>query len=241
MIFRCDLQHFLVHAIDYLSLQDLTNMQYAVISSKMSVSGRALNVSKVNQLYPDIDTICAWADYKDKDLLRKMYFGMLSLKDEKLDKDESNEFHNCIYQVFINPLLEHYNIMIVCDKEENVFIDLLCEYLKENFYIEVIDLNELFTKGRIGHIYIDRDEIRDKAVDIRRAALKEQIRNMASTREGKAALISKMSDKEKKKQLKKYGVKLRDNEMEDIDEILLDEWTEQDGDDIDIYSEDDED
>ena len=65
MVYRCDLQHFIVHAIDYFTLPDLTNMQYAIISAKISSGGRARNVVKVNDLYPDVDTIMAYEDYKD--------------------------------------------------------------------------------------------------------------------------------------------------------------------------------
>lgn len=229
MIYRCDLQHFLVHAIDYFSLPELSSIQYAIISSKISSGGRSRNVVKDNVLYPDVDSIIAYDDYKDKKIFEQMYVSMLDDKDKL---EESNPFTNNIYKVFINPLLEHYDVMIICDEAENMYIDVLCKYLKDKFEIEVIDLNELFTKGRIGAIYIDRDEIRDKAVDIRRAALKEQIKNMSSTRDGKEQLISKMSKKEKIKQLKKYGVKLGPNDK-DIDQILLEEWCAEDGDEID--------
>jgi hypothetical protein len=231
MIYRCDLQHFLVHAIDYFTLPELSSIQYAIISSKISSGGRSGNVAKINALYPAVESIIAYDDYKDKKIFEQMYISMLDGKDEP---EESNPFANTIYRVFINPLLEHYDVMIICDAIENVYIDVLCKYLKEKFEIEVIDLNELFTKGCIESIYINRDEIRDKAVDIRRAAIKEQIRNMSSTRDGKEQLISKMSKKEKIKQLKKYGVKLGSNDK-DLDQILLEEWCAEDGDNLDDY------
>ena len=234
MIYRCDLQHFLVHAIDYFSLPELTSIQYAIISAKISSSGRCRNVTKLNTLYPDVETIIAYNDYKDKEMLETMYLEMLNPEEESTyrngvrSSEESNPFTNTIYKAFINPLLEHYDVMIICDEAENDYIDVLCKYLKNNFDIEVIDLNVLFTKGRIGAIYIDREEIRDKAVDIRRAALKEQIKSMASTKDGKERLISQMSKKDKLKQLKKYGVKLSPNDK-DIDKILLEEWCAEDG------------
>ena len=238
MVYRCDLQHFIVHAIDYFTLPDLTNMQYAIISAKISSGGRARNVVKVNDLYPDVDTIMAYEDYKDKSILKKMYLSMINPKDKKFDgiKKASNPYSNTIYKVFINPLMEHYNIMIICDQVENDYIDILCEYLKDEFDIEVIDLNQLFTKGRIGAIYIDREKIRNKAVDIRRAALKEQVISMASTREGKEKLISKMSKKEKMRNLKKYGITITARDKDKIDQILLDEWCAEEGQDDDWES-----
>lgn len=227
MIYRIDFQHFLSHAIDHFSLQDITTFQYAIISAKILNNGMCTNVVKLNDLYPKYDAIITYNDTHDKDLLRKSYRSMLK-SDEKA-KNETNIFTSLIYQSFVNPLLQRFNIMIMCDKEENDYIDILCEYLKDEFAIEVIDLNELFTKGRIGSIYIDRDEIRDKAVDIRRAALRDQVRALASTRDGKESLIEKMSKKKKLKELEKYGIDGCDMKESEINATLLEEWCRADG------------
>ena len=138
MIYRCDLQHFLSYAIDYLTLEELTSMPYAIISAKISSGGKLLNVVKINALYPDIETIVNWSDLKDKKIMRKMYLEMLDPKDNEIDglKRISNPYDVQIYQTFINPLLEHYNVMIMCDRVENHYIDVLCEHLKKKFHID---------------------------------------------------------------------------------------------------------
>lgn len=230
MIYRIDFQNFLVHAIDHFSLVDITNMQYAIISAKVGNMGKCANVVKFNDLYPDTDTVIAYSEHADKDILEKMYLDMLNPPKEERKGSYSNMYDNIIYKAFINPLLSHYNVVIICDREENDYIDILCKHLKKHFGIEVIDLNELFTKGRVGPIYIDRSEITDRAVDIRRACVREEYRSMSSTRDGKEALISKMTKKEKLKHLKKFGVRVSKNDEKDLDKLLLDAWCAEDED-----------
>lgn len=225
MIYRIDLQHFLTHAIDHFSLKDLTNMQYLIISAKIPNGSKCLNVVKMNDLYPDTETVITYVDTHDKDILKKMYIDKMFPK-QKNGGPQVSIFTSAIYQAFVNPLLLHQNIMIVCDQLENPYIDCLCDFLKQEYHIEVIDLNELFTKGRIGSIYIDRDDIKDKAVDIRRAAMKDQVKALSSTREGKEKLIAKMSKKEKIKQLKNYGITV--NKDDKLDSMLLEEWCRED-------------
>lgn len=226
MIYRIDLQHYLVHAIDHFSLKDLTEMQYCIISAKIPNGGKCRNVVKMNDLYPSTEAVINYADTHDKSILKKMYIDEMFPKHKK-GEPETSTFTNAIYQTFINPLLQHYNVMILCDELENPYIDCLCEYLKDEYGIEVIDLNELFTKGRVGSIYIDRKEIKDKAVDIRRGALRDQVKAMSSTRDGKEMLIAKMTKKKKLKELEKFGVKA--DKDDDIDSMLLEEWCREDG------------
>ncbi len=228
MIYRIDMQHFLNHALDHFSLQDITTFQYCIISAKIMNNGMARNVVKMNDLYPDYNTVMTYVDTKDKSILEKMYRSMLK-PEKKFMKNESTTFESLIYQTFINPLLQRFNIMILCDKEENDYIDILCKFLKDEYNIEVIDLNELFTKGRVGPIYIDRDEIRDKAVDIRRAALRDQVRALSSTRDGKESLITKMTKKKKLKELDRYGIDGSDMKESEINAALLEEWCREDG------------
>lgn len=227
MIFRIDMQHFISHMIDYFPSNELRSMQYCIISGVVKNGSRSQNVVKFNDLYPTPDTVMLYAETGDKDLLYKSYKQML--EGNVKNKDDYNPFDGLIYKTFINPLLMNNNIVIVCDKNENDYIDCICRYLDEKFEIEVIDLNKLFTEGKIGPIYIDREVIHDKAVDIRRAAIKEEIKNISSTRDGKASLIAKMSTKKKMKELKRYGIKVTKDDKKDLDKMLLDEWCEEDG------------
>ena len=226
MIYRINIQHFLTEMIDYFPLEDLIDMQYTIISANISNGGRAHNVVKLNTLYPDTEAIAQYAETGDKNVLKKMYYNML---DEGKTKNlRSNTFHNIIYHAYVSTLLDNVDTTILCDKGEDIYIDCLCDYLKDRFNIEVIDLNQLFTKGKVGPIYLDRDKVRDKAVDIRRNALKEQIATMKQTAGGRSQLIHSMSKKDKLKELKRLNVKLNQDDMDHLDELLLEEWAEED-------------
>lgn len=222
MIYRIDLQHFLTHAIDHFTLEQLTHFQYAIISAKINNGRSVMNTEKINELYPTPDIVISYDEYKDDKILEKMYFEML---EEKGNKDYMARI---IYQTFINPLMKHFDIMIICDEKENPYITCLCKYLHENFSIDVIDLNELFTTGHTGAIYIDRDKIWDKAVDIRRTAGKEMIKTLEQSRDGKLKLLNQMNKKEKIEKCKELGIKINKSDIKDIDKILIDDWVEND-------------
>ena len=66
-----------------------------------------------------------------------------------------------LWRYFIAPLKAHQDIVFVCDKDENMILDILFEYVHDKTEIEVIDLNKLFTDGQIGPLYLDWDEIHD--------------------------------------------------------------------------------
>lgn len=227
MIFRIDIQHLLTHMIDHFTRNDFSNnFQFAIVSAKVRNGGRVSNVAKINELYPTPEIVESYAEYKDKKVLERMYFDML-----KPDKDDNSKWQdNIIYKTFLNPLLSHHNIVIVCDEIENDYIDVLCKYLKKYFSVEVIDLNELFTKGHVGPLYIDIDEIHDKAVDIRLNSLRQENEQLASTSDGRMKLLRNMTKKQKIKKLKELGISISKEDMKDIDKILIDTWVEDDED-----------
>lgn len=226
MLYRINYQHFLTHMIDHFTREELTHMQYAIISAKIRVGGRVLNVSKINQLYPTAEIVTTYAEYNDKKILEKMYTDML-LPNKKNDED-NNWLSNIIYKVFINTILHHQDVVILCDKSEDDYIDILCKILKNKFALEVIDLNELFTKGQVGPLYIDRDKIWNKAVDIRRAAGKEQLKTLESSYDGRQKLLGLMSRKDKIEKLKELGIKVTASDKKDLDKLLMEEWVEVD-------------
>lgn len=221
MIYRIDLQHFLTHAIDYFSRDELSHFQYAIISAKIANNGRELNVTKLNNLYPTPDIVLSYAEYKDKKILEKMYTDLLTVHDSN---DEW--IGEIIYKSFVNPLIHHHDVVIICDRTENDYIDILCKHLKKNYEIDVINLNQLFSEGKVGPIYIDRDVIWDKAVDIRRTAGKHQIEAMSSTRDGRMKLLSLWNKKEKITKLKELGIKVNKGDMKELDKLLIDAWVE---------------
>jgi len=229
MVFRIDYKHFLLHMIDHFSYDDLTTMQWVIISSKIANTSRTDKVVKDSELYPDIASVDEYAATGSKKILKKMYYDMIDN-----DKDNpyrySNHYHNAIYGDIINPLLKNYNVTIICREEENDYIDCLCSYLHDKFKIDVIDLNELFTKGHVGPIYIDKDEIADKAVDIKRAAAKQNYESKKKTEGGRQWLLEKMSKKDKIREIEKSGSKVGHNMDEKaINELLLMIWQEENG------------
>ncbi|MCM1233259.1 MAG: hypothetical protein NC489_24340 [Ruminococcus flavefaciens] len=133
------------------------------------------------------------------------------------------------YKSIINPFLEHFDIVIVCDRNENDYIDILCKLLKKKYFIEVIDLNELFSTGRVGEIYIDRKKIRDNAVDIRRNAVKQEHESLATSRDGRLKLVqSIMTKKEKIKKLNELGITVHKEDEDNLNRLLIDAWVDDD-------------
>lgn len=233
MIYRIDIQHFLNHAIDHFTRDELAHFQYAIISAAVKNGNRAPNVCKISEIYPSPEIVAAYAEYKDKEILEKMY--MEELMPSKHPETGNDPMANRVYETFVNPLLKHHDIVIVCDQKENDYIDVFCKYLKKQFEIEVIDLNELFTKGRTGAIYIDRSEIWDRAVDVRRAASKMRYRSLESSHDGKLKLLNMMTKKEKIAKLKELGISVTERDKENLDKLLIDEWVENDNDEDELY------
>ena len=223
MIYRIDMQHFLSHAIDHFTSQDLSHFQYAIVSAVVRNTGKMNNVVKINNLYPLPEIVTEYAEHNDRSIMEKMYMAYLDPKTED-DSIGISAMRNIFYRTFVNPLSLHFNIMIVCDRSENEYIDVICKVLKKRYAIEVIDLNKLFSEGHVGPIYIDRDEIWDKCVDIRRDSARDQNKALASTSEGRMRLLSNMNKKAKIKLIEKLGFHITNYNEDDLDKILIDGW-----------------
>jgi len=223
MIYRIDLQHYLSHAIDHFTAEDLSHFQYAIISASIRNGGRVLNSVKINDLYPLPEIVTEYAEHQDKSIMEKAYMDYLRPKRDD-DSIGKNVMANIFYKTFINPLINHANIMIVCDRNENEYVDVICKVLKKEYLIDVIDLNKLFSDGKVGPIYIDRNDIWDKAVDIRREAGKDEVRALESTSGGRLKLLNMMKKREKIKKIKELGINITNYNKKDLDSILMDAW-----------------
>lgn len=223
MIYRIDFQHFLIHAIDHFTADDLCHFQYAIISAAILNNGRVQNAAKIVYLYPPSDIITDYGIHKDKSIMEKMYLDYLN-PNKKSDGISKDQMNNIFYRTFINPLINHVDIMIICDRSENEYIDILCDVLKKEYEIDVIDLNQLFSKGYVNDIYIDRDVISDIAVDIRRKAAIENKKSMESTSDGRLKLLGMMNKKEKIKKIEELGINVINFDNEDLNKILMDAW-----------------
>ena len=223
MLYRINYKHFLVYGIDYFSLEEITGIQYAVFSAKVANLGKLRNVAKISGLYPTVDIVLAYSDTGDKEVMKKMYLDFLEGKD--LDNPEEwNPTMGMVYGAFVNPLLKHYDVMIVCDESEDDYVDVLCEFLEKRFGVEAINLNQLFDTGHVGPLYIDRDQIRDRAVDIRRMAAKEQTKTYETSREGRMHLLGMMNKHEMKKRLEGLEFDTRGMTEQEMRDMLIEEW-----------------
>lgn len=219
MLYMIDLQHFLVDMIDYFTSEELGNMQYMIISEKLKNQKKVLNVAKPYAVYPTPDMLTAYAKYKTLEVAEALY------EDYFTPDDKTRWQDNIVYTHFIAPFLNHQDVVMISDQEEFNFPLAIAKYLNKHFGLEVINLNELFSKGRIGSIYIDRKEVSNRAVDIRRVAEMHQQKNMESTEDGRANLMNLMTKKEKIRKLKSLGIKLTGNESsKEINDLLIDDW-----------------
>ena len=223
MIYRIDFQHFLIHAVDHFTAEDLSHFQYAIISASIANGARAQNVVKLNHLYPLPEIVVDYADHHDKSIMEKMYMDYLCPK-KNTDGITKDQMNNIFYKTFINPLINHVNIMIICDRSENEYIDVICKVLKKEYEIDVIDLNQLFSKGYVDDIYIDRDTISDIAVDIRRQAAIESRKSLETSSGGRLKLLDMMTKKEKIKKIEELGINVTNFNNDDLNQILIDAW-----------------
>lgn len=215
--------------IDYFTLEDIYHFQYAIISAGVpnggmltASNGNGCVVAKLSNLYPLPEIITAYAESHDKKILEKMYMDYLDTS-----KTNNDWIGMIILKSIVDPLLNHFDILIVCKEEENDYIDVFCKFLHKRFDIDVIDLNKLFKEGHVGPIYIDRKEIRDNAVHLRREAVRMEREDLATTRGGRLKLVMNiMSKKDKIKKLHELGVSTKDESEEQLNRMLIDAWVD---------------
>lgn len=232
MIYRIDIQHFLTHAIDHFTRDELTNFNYVIISAAIVAGPKTQNVRKCTHLYPPLEIIEMYATTNDEDSAKKMYSEYLTKSLDYHNSKSDGLIIASINDYFLNAINNHKDNVILCDRTENIYIDVLCKILKKEFDIDVIDLNQLFTKGYVDCIYIDRDKIWDKSVDIRREAAKRTYQSLVTTRDGREKIISQMNKKEKMEKLKELGFKIpKFTSIKEIDKMLYREFVDSDEDD----------
>ena len=146
------------------------------------------------------------------------------------------DFNFIVFQFFymqkISPLiyiiLHFYNF--VNSYKQSFFIKnwlckiFLLKVLKKEYRIEVIDLNKLFSEGRIGPIYIDRKDIWNRSVDIRIQANKDRDESMATSQDGRYKLLKNMTKNDKINKLKELGIDTKNCKEKELNKMLMDEW-----------------
>ena len=199
--------------IDYFTRDELMGLSYLIMSGPIRNQGTAPNVAKCNYLYPSSDIISDYVQLEDKKILYKTYYR------------ELKKMNNDVYTLIIEPILMHrHNIVLVCTEREDMYIDILCDFLKKEFNIETIDLNRLFKEGETDIFFIDRDLVKNKSVELKRMAVKEKIKSLEQTEDGRAKLLSMMSKEDKLEKLQELGIKVNESDKKDLDELLRLEW-----------------
>ena len=225
MLFRIDHERFITHAIDHFTREEILSMGFLIVSAGVQdprnqkwLSGLTLNgestgnVLKINELYPNDEVQDLYIRFGSKDKIRDMYM------------DQLKGYDYLFYNALVSPILSYQNRTFICKMRENDYIDIILEYVKKTFSIDHIDLNELFSKGRVGPYYIDREDIHNSTVKIARRVFKDKRNEQNMTEGGRLLSLGEMSKKEKLKLLKKLGIKVNDNEHDLIDDLLMESW-----------------
>lgn len=224
MLYRINHKNFLLHAIDWLPLEQLYQFQYAVISVRLPNGGRAPNVGRLPFLWPISDATVAWETTQDREAMREIFLAHLRTDDPELHRDIENQ----VYQALLNPIDRHVDVLLYCHEDEDPIMDVICEFLEKDYHLKAIDLNQLFTTGHAGPYKIDLNKIHDKAVDVRRWASEDMKRAMASTYDGKMQVIAKMTKKEKRKKFDELAIDPKFIPKHLWDKVLLEEWDKAD-------------
>ena len=225
MLFRIDHERFLTHAIDHFTRNEIMSMGFLIVSAGvqhpqnrkwqngMTLQGESTGTTlKINELYPEDEVQELYFRFKTKDSIRELYF------------DQLKRFNYLFYNAIVSPILQYQNRTLICKMRENDYVDIIIEYIKKTFSIDCVDLNELFSTGRCGEIYIDRDEIHNKVVPLARKVFKDKREEQNMTEGGRLVSLGEMSKKEKLKLLKKLGIRVGEHEHDQIDELLMESW-----------------
>ena len=197
-------------------------MQYLVISARVRNENRERTVIKCNDLYPSLDIVQTYADTGDKELFKRMYID--ELESTRRDDSRYNPTEGAIYGYLIKPVLKNWNVCIMYDETESVYIDVLVEYVKDNFSLSCINLDQLFEEGHVGPLYIDRDEIHDRAVRICRSIAREEKLILETSEGGREKLLKNMNQRERRQKLKEIGIDPSGLSNKEVVSLLLDGW-----------------
>lgn len=221
MIYRIDKQHFISHAIDYFTNEELSNMKYLLTSLKLSNGGI---VKKQVERWVEIMPIADVAEldwFNDREAYEKAYMDMLK---NRLPRVDDISITSTIHSNLIKPLLNHEDRMLVCDESENYILDIFCEFVKEKFKIEIINLNKLFSEGEHEPIKYDHDRLKRLSKQILEEAEEDAINALSRTERGRAKLLLKMTTYQKKDQLKSLGINPKKHSEKEYDQLLNDLW-----------------
>jgi len=215
LLFRITYKQYLLNMLDYFTMEELSSFKYQVVSVSVRCGSLLLDqAQKPGYIYPSFEAIEQLTDTGDTDLFRRTF------------TEELKKVKNDIYQAILQPIIQyHHNILIVYDDSEELYLDVIVDFLAKRYHLPCIDLNRLFTEGETDIFYLDRREIHNRSVRIAREATADLVRAKSSTFDGRMDLLyNHMSKKDKLDKLDSLGVKVDRADLDHLNDLLVEAW-----------------
>nr|DAN39850.1 MAG TPA: hypothetical protein [Caudoviricetes sp.] len=217
MIYMVSHEKFLMHMIDYFTRDELSYLEYRVISAGMVSGNNVLSVVSANALFPSFENQNLWIETNNRDALKKGFYEDLDLE------------YNTLYHSVIEPFAEHMDVVLITTEQEFVYLEILAEYLLERYKLPIINLNQLFGQGEIDPMKWNPKRIMDGIRRIQRKIKEANQDSMSSTPSGRLTLMNHMDRKERIKKLIQIGVDVDAHESDEvIQELLMEAWVKDD-------------
>lgn len=224
MIYRIDFQTFLLHGIDYFTREELMDMKYMLVTLKLMNGGAVRDkVTKYIDVVPN-NIVGEFDPNTEKEKFRRAYLSMLK---ERNYIDETLSITASIYKNILHPLVNHEDRMLMCDQTENYMLDIFCEFLKDKFNVDVINLNKLLLEGDHDTVKYKYQHYKNLCHKIHKEVADQYSRDQCSTSKGRKKILKKWSSDQKARQLKMLGVNAKKYNKKDYDKILTDLWVNQ--------------
>jgi len=211
--------------IDYFTKEELLHCQYAIISASLGSQRYIESVVGLNILYPNYETIENFIETGDEEAAKKEYLEYL-FPSKKCKDSDKYWLYDLLKRTFVDPLKLHHDVIIIYDDATKMYIDVLCDALKEKFKLEFLNLDTLFEKGRVGSIYLDMKAIEANMEVAKKYIDKNKHKSFEQTEAGRSQLLNEMTVQEKIKKLKKLGIKVDKHDINEkrLNKLLYDAW-----------------
>lgn len=215
MLFNIDYENFLLYAIDYFKREELLDFLYIIVSAGIIHPSGKLSTDKIfklSSLYPPYDIISLRENGYDDKVIKTKYYNYL-------------KEYSVIYDIVTYATIQHKNIVIICRNNENYFIDMLCDFIYDKFKLPSINLNSLFTKGKVYVKKYNHNKIIEAIKNYEKERKKLFIKNSKANIKSdnlyiKTQAINVMPIKDIKKSLKKFNINTSNMTNEQMREAL---------------------